>query len=86
MTQNSTQLNLLYPSGSHHFMSNQQPTNMTTGTNIINNHDTNNFLLNATSTNLAAHNNSSYDSNRQMLMKHELYQAKRQLADAQNSY
>jgi hypothetical protein len=84
MTQNSTQLNLLYPSGSHHFMSNQQPTNMTTGTNI-NNHD-NNFLLNATSTNLAAHNNSSYDSNRQMLMKHELYQAKRQLADAQNSY
>jgi hypothetical protein len=80
MTQNSTQLNLLYPSGSHHFMSNQQPTNMTTGTNI-NNHD-NNFLLNATSTNLAAHNNSSYDSNRQMLMKHELYQAKRQLADA----
>jgi hypothetical protein len=80
MTQNSTQLNLLYPSHSH-FMSNQQPTNMTTGTNII--PDNNNFLLNATST---AHNNSSYDSNRQMLMKHELYQAKRQLADAQNSY
>jgi hypothetical protein len=80
MTQNSTHLNLLYPSHSH-FMSNQQPTNMTTGTNII--PDTNNFLLNATST---AHNNSSYDSNRQMLMKHELYQAKRQLADAQNSY
>jgi hypothetical protein len=56
---------------------------LTTGTNNI--HD-NNFLLNATSTGLAAHNNSSYDSNRQMLMKHELYQTKRQLADAQNSY
>ena len=69
--------------GSHHFMSNQQPTNLTTGTNA---NDNNNFLLNATSTNLAAHNNSSYDSNRQMLLKHELYQTKRQLADAQNSY
>jgi hypothetical protein len=51
-------------------MSNQQPTNMTTGTNN-NHHD----MLNATG--LAAHNNSSYDSNRQLLMKHELYQAKR---------
>ena len=47
----------------------QHPMNLTQATN------TNDQLLNAT--NGLAHNTSSYDSNRHLLMKHELYQAKR---------
>ena len=63
-------------------MSNQQHAiNLTTGT--INNNNANEVLLNATG---LGHNTSSYDSNRHLLLKHELYQTKRQLADAQNSY
>jgi hypothetical protein len=45
-----------------------------------------NLLLNATGLLGGATNTTSYDSNRHLLCKHELYQAKRQLADALNSY